>query len=153
MPKVQKTRKDRTARVLYYLDIGKGVFKMHSNGVFCSTCCLVLTPTSKYSLESHLTTAKHKENASRNLPQLQLHEVQPDKINEFEEEVVKTFLAADIPLHKLQNPYIQSLFVKYANKKLPSVTQARTKYINKLYNERIQEIASSLAGKKLWVGD
>lgn len=152
MPKAPKSKKERTARVLYHLDIGNGAFRMHPDGAFCRVCTEVLTSTRKSSLKLHLATSKHRENSKRSLTQSQLSEVVlKETIDEFEEDVVKTFMIADIPLHKLNNAYVQSLFEKYAKKKLPSVFSARTKYVNKIYTERIKEISANLVGKKLWV--
>ena len=49
--------------------------------------------------------------------------LQLDQVN-FEEQIVSSFLVADIPLHKLNHPYLKSLFA-IMGKVLPSVTAAR----------------------------
>ena len=49
--------------------------------------------------------------------------IQLDRAN-FKKKVVSSFLAADIPLHKLNHPAVKSLFVAM-EKSLPSETAAR----------------------------
>lgn len=147
-----KAKRERTSRVLHYLNVGKGVFQIHPDGARCNACNVVLRSTSTDALERHLVTPKHKDSARRYIPQPTLQEMQMNQnLTEFEEDIVKTFLIADIPLHKLDNQYIKSLFEKYTTKKLPSVYKARTKYVPKLYADSFSEISAHLRHKKLWV--
>lgn len=151
MPKVNK---NRISRVLHYFPGDKAAFKMHPEGVFCQICGIVLTTTTKFSLETHANTAKHRNNSQRSLVQTQISpdsNIIPKSVIDFEEDLIKTFLAADIPLHKLGNAHLQNLFETYAGKKLPSVYKARTNYVPKLYTESIAKLSQKLNGKKLWV--
>ena len=65
--------------------------------------------------------------------------LQLDQVN-FKEQVVSSFLAADIPLHKLNHPSLKSLFATMG-KVLPSETAARA-CVAKLASqkEQIQEL-------------
>lgn len=130
------------------------VYKMHMEGAYCKVCGVVLKCATKYSLELHANTPKHRSNAFRSLTQTRLNdnsELLPKSVIDFEEDLVKTFLAADIPLHKLQNSHLQKLFETYAGKKVPSVYKARTTYVNKFFTERIGQLSDKLNRKKLWV--
>lgn len=151
MPKVNKKR---ISRVLLHFPQDNTAFKMHPEGVFCEICGIVLTTTTKFSLETHANTAKHRNNSQRSLVQTQINpdsNIIPKSVIDFEEDLIKTFLAADIPLHKLGNAHLQNLFETYAGKKLPSVYKARTNYVPKLYTESIAKLSQKLNGKKLWV--
>ena len=63
-----------------------------------------------------------------------------DQVN-FKEQVVSSFLAANIPLHKLNHPSLKSLFARMA-KVLPSETAARGCVAKSAYQreEQIQEL-------------
>lgn len=149
-----KTKKQRTSRVLLGLNVGNGIFKMHAEGARCSVCNIVLRSATKYSLEQHLSTPKHKVNANRHMPQQILDEYHSTlNMTEFEEDIVKTFITADIPLHKLNSKYLQSLFEKYTKQKLPSSFKAHTKYLPKIYSDKIDEIAVHFHRKKIWVSN
>ena len=69
--------------------------------------------------------------------------LQPDQVN-FKEQVVSSFLTACIPLHKLNHPFLKSLFATMG-KVLPSETAARA-CVAKLASqnkEQIQELRTS----------
>ena len=74
-----------------------------------------------------------------------------DQVN-FKEQVVSSFLAADIPLHKLNHPYLKSLFARM-RKVLPSETAARA-CVAKLASQKEEQIQELLRDKKffgLWM--
>lgn len=149
-----KTKKERVSRVLCHLKPDDRVFRLHAEGAYCQICGDVLKCATKNALEVHANTPKHRNNARRSLRQPQITEsteLVPKSVIEFEEDLVKAFLAADIPLHKLGNSHIQSLFETHAGKKLPSIYKARSTYVPKLYNERVNKLSERLSGKKLWV--
>ena len=76
--------------------------------------------------------------------------LQLDQIN-FKEQVVSSFLAADIPLHKLNHPSLKSLF-DTMGKVLPLETAARA-CVAKLASqkEQIQELLRDKKFFKLWM--
>ena len=65
----------------------------------------------------------------------------------FNEQVVSSFLAADIPLHKLNHPSLKSLFARMG-KVLPSETAART-CVAKLTSPKEKQIQELLRDKKI----
>ena len=93
----------------------------------------------KFFVESHQKSKQHQgklETKSRSQSkQTFLHF---DQVN-FKEQVVSSFLAADIPLHKLNHPSLKSLFARMG-KVLPSETVARVVKLASQKKEQIQEL-------------
>ena len=67
----------------------------------------------------------------------------------FKEPVVSSFLAADIPLYKLNHPSLKSLFATMG-KVLPSETAART-CVAKLASQKEEQTQELLRDKKMFV--
>ena len=77
--------------------------------------------------------------------------LQLDQVN-FKEQVVSSFLAADIPLHKLNHPSLKSLFATLG-KVLSSETAVRACVANlaSQKEEQIQELLRDKIFFKLWM--
>ena len=73
--------------------------------------------------------------------------LQLDQVN-FEGQVVSSFLAADIPLHKLNHPSLKSLFATI-RKVLPTETAARA-CVAKLASQKEEQIQELLRDKKIF---
>ena len=71
-----------------------------------------------------------------------------DQVN-FKEQVVSSFLAADIPLHKLNHPSLKSLFARMG-KVLPSETAARA-CVAELASQKEEQIQELLRDKKMFL--
>ena len=71
-----------------------------------------------------------------------------DQVN-FKEQVVSSFLAADIPLHKLNHSSLKSLFARMG-KVLPSETAARA-CVAKLASQKQEQIQELLRDKKFFL--
>ena len=71
-----------------------------------------------------------------------------DQVN-FKEQVVSSFLAADIPLHKLTHPFLKSVFARMG-KVLPSETAARA-CVAKLASQKEEQIQELLRDKKIFL--
>ena len=86
-------------------------------------CDILVKCDKKFFVKSHrkskLHQAKLVKTSSSQRRQTYIH---LDRAN-FKEKVVSSFLAADIPLHKLSHPALKSLFVTIGNS-LPSETEA-----------------------------
>ena len=100
-------------------------------------------------MESHRKTKQHQgkletKSKSQN-KQTFLHF---DQVN-FKEQVVSSFLAADIPLHKLNHPSLKSLFARMG-KVLPSETAARA-CVAKLASQKDEQIQELLRDKKIFL--
>ena len=97
----------------------------------CNLCDMLVKCDKKFFVESHRKSKQHQGNWRRraNLKVSEAHFYSKqtflhfDQVN-FKEQVVSSFLAADIPLHKLNHPSLKSLFARMG-KVLPSETAAR----------------------------
>ena len=70
-------------------------------------------------------------------------------LSKLQEQVVSSFLAADIPLHKLNHPSLKSLFARMG-KVLPSETAARA-CVAKLAPQKEEQIPELLHDKKIFL--
>ena len=88
-----------------------------------------------------------KENWRRRAnPEVSKPFLQLDQVN-FKEQVVSSFLAADIPLHKLNHPSLKSLCATMG-KVLPSETAPRV-CATKLASQKQEQIQQLLRDKKI----
>ena len=104
--------------------------------LICILCMSNVTCEKRQQVERYRATMKHisargaieDQNKKITLTQQLLPVVSKD----FMVELVKTFLAADIPLHKLRNPHVIQLF-ENLGEKMPSETVCRD-YVKTLAN-------------------
>ena len=100
-------------------------------------------------VESHRKSKQHQRKfETKSKSQSKQTVLPPDKVN-FKEQVVSSFLAADIPLHKLSNPFLKSLFATMG-KVLPSETAARA-CVAKLAFQKEEQIQELLCNKKIFL--
>ena len=117
----------------------------------CNLCDVLVKCNKKFFVESHQKSKQHQRKETESKSQskqifLQLHQVN------FKEQVVSSFLAADIPLHKLNHSSLKSLFATMG-KVLPSETAARA-CVAKLASQKEEQIQELLRDKKffkLWM--
>lgn len=146
-----KTKKDKVSRILNNISSSKNTFTAHAEGVFCNVCSTVLRSVTAWTLDVHMKTPKHIANASRKLSQSQIQTAVSEETSTFAHDLVEAFVIADIPLNKLNDPQLQWLFETYAKQMPPSVTNARTRHLTKIYEKLMSQIQLSLVGKRLWV--
>ena len=90
----------------------------------CNLCDVLVKCDKKFFVESHQKCKQHQRKLeTKSKSQSKQTFSQLDQVN-FKEQVVSSFLAADIPLHKLNHPSLKSLFA-IMGKVLPSETAAR----------------------------
>ena len=99
-------------------------------------------------MESHRKSKQHQRKfETKSKSQSKQTFLQLDQVN-FKEQVVSSFLAADIPLHKLNHPSLKSLFATMG-KLLPSETAARA-CVAKLASQK-EQIQELLRDKKIFL--
>lgn len=54
-------------------------------------------------------------------------------VNNFNDDLCKAFLAADVPFNKLENPILKNFLEQYCNRKVPNVATIRTRYVPRNY--------------------
>ena len=107
----------------------------------CNLCDVLVKCAKKCFMESHRKSKQHQGKLeTNNKSQGKQTYLRLDQIN-FKEKVVSSFLAADIPLHKLNHPSLKFLFATMGNV-LPSETAARGSVAKLAYKkeERIREL-------------
>ena len=99
-------------------------------------------------VESHRKSKQHQRKLeTKSKSQSKQTFLQLDQVN-FKEQVVSSFLAADIPLHKLNHPSLKSLFATMG-KVLPLETAARA-CVAKLASQKEEQIQELLRDKNFF---
>ena len=115
----------------------------------CNLCDVLVKCDKKFFVGSHRKRKQHQgklETKSKSQSkQTCLHF---DQVN-FKEQVVSSFLAANIPLHKLNHPSLKSMFARMG-KVLPSETAARA-CVAKLASQKEEQIQELLRDKKVFL--
>ena len=110
--------------------------------LYCTLCATIVVHDRKSTVDKHRRSAKHQKALSSTVQQRQ----QPiDSTNigwdNFVGKVTSAFLSADIPLYKLRNPEMQSLF-QFLGRKAPSESACRKRVddMGKCEVDRVCEI-------------
>ena len=102
----------------------------------------------KFFVESHRKKQHQRKLETKSKSQSKQTFLQLDQVN-FKEQVVSSFLAADISLYKLNHPSLKSLFATMG-KVLPSETAARA-CVAKLASQKEEQIQELLRDKKIFL--
>ena len=115
----------------------------------CNLCDVLVKCDKKFFVESYRKSKQHQRKLeTKNKFQSKQIFLQLDQVN-FKEQVVSSFLAADIPLHKLNHPSLKSPFATM-RKVLPSDTAARA-CVAKLASQKEEQIQELLRDKKIFL--
>ena len=138
MPKQVKSSTDKVRQICQeYLD----EFSATPAGDLRYNFCDVLVKSNKkLFVESHQKSNQHQRKLeTKSEFQSKQTFLQLDQVN-FKEQVVSSFLAADIPLHKLNHPFLKFLFAT-TRKALPSETASRARVAKLAFQkDQIQEL-------------
>ena len=114
----------------------------------CNRCDVLVKCDKKFFVESHRKSKQHQRKLeTKSKSQSKQTFLQLDQVN-FKKQVVSSFLAADIPLHKLNHPSLKSLFATMG-KVLPSETAARA-CVAKLASQKEQQIQELIRDKNIF---
>ena len=138
---LKKQAKSSTAKVMQIFQEYPDEFSANpARDLRCNLCDVLVKCDKKFFVESHRKSKQpQRKLETKSKSQSKQTFLQLDQVN-FKEQVVSSFLAADIPLHKLNHPSLKSLFATMG-KVLPSETAARAcvaKIASK--KEQIQEL-------------
>ncbi|KAL4113091.1 hypothetical protein QTP88_016779 [Uroleucon formosanum] len=154
MPKEKSTKAYRLRN--FVIEFGESVFSMDNLILFCKICNLKVASEKRFSIIQHLKTDKHirstarLENSKTNNVQ-QLVTNQKSKLSEFNSELCKTLLSANIPLYKLKNIHFKSFLEKYTQRDIPDESTLRKYYVNDCYDQTMDKIRVTVQDKKIWV--
>ena len=105
-------------------------------------CDVLVKCDKKFFVESHRKSKQHQRKfETKSKSQSRQTFLQLDQVH-FKEQVVSSFLAADIPLHKLNHPFLKSLFATMG-KVVPSETEPRA-CVAKLASRKEEQIQGLL---------
>ena len=114
----------------------------------CDLCDVLVKCDKKFFVKSHRKSKQHQRKLeTKSKFQSKQTFLQLDQVN-FKEQVVSSFLAADISLHKLNHPSLKSLFATIG-KELPSETAAQA-CVAKLASQKEKQIHELLRDKKFF---
>lgn len=124
---------------------------------YCSVCERTLA-AKKFAFQQHVQTERHKENLNlKKKRQLSLEEVfnknkkQKTRAEEIGGELVEAFLAANIPLSKVENPNLRGFLEKHIGIKIPVVSTLR-KQVSFCFDDVRAKIVAELQDKPFWLG-
>lgn len=152
MPKVPNKRRPTSVTISNLLlkrPAGESFFRRAGDQIFCSACLSMLAPR-KSILDSHLKTKIHIESSSRHLKQRQLQESM-EEMSTVGMQLVEAFLAANIPLNKLNNPYMKEFLNKYLPCSVASITTMRNVYIDRLYQKLFEARKERIRGNIIMI--
>ncbi|PSN52228.1 hypothetical protein C0J52_12758 [Blattella germanica] len=67
------------------------------------------------------------------------------------EKTIETFLAADIPLYKINNPTLKHVFAKYTRQHVSEESTLRKTYVGRCYNKVLSKLQIELADQFVWL--
>ena len=109
-------------------------------------------------MTQHVATAKHVKSASlkkssqRLLQDVCVQDAKSGPANsQFFHDISHAFVAADIPLHKLQHPILRETLEKYIKLPIPDESTLRKHYVPKLYSDTINRIREEIGDSNIWV--
>ena len=132
-------------------------YRSSTKQFWCKSCEKSVPAKQKSQLDQHKKSEKHQANSSlkRKLVQSTLEFKDPKKQCTKQEKVGQdlcdAFLAANIPLFKLEHPKLRAFLEDNIGLVMPSEPTLRLKHLPKSYETAIEMIRKDLDGKKLWM--
>lgn len=158
MPKNKEKHSEFISRMV---EIYPKVFRADRSILYCVLCNCVVQAKTKHSVQQHVDTKKHKEaeerkvNSACSLTQTLIsvaNQSKPGpKISEFNADLCKTLLEANIPLYKVNHPSMKKFIEKHTSNSAPDESTLRRKYVPMLYDEMIEKLRAKANGKHIWV--
>ena len=116
-----------------------------NNILYCNICSTKVQHLKKWAVDSHRKSEKHIIPTKHSRMKSLFTDSKPNETDR----LVKAFMAADIPLKKLQNEKLVDLF-DYMNFKLPSESNAR-RHVNSIALKEHIQLQSKLMNKKVFL--
>lgn len=120
-----------------------------SSELHCKLCGTIVKHDRRSNVLKHRDSSKHKTAKSLKVPQQVLISTFNEPQEDFTTKVTSAFLAADIPLYKLNNPSIKRLF-EHMRHRPPSVFSCRAR-VSSLAEKEFERICDLLSGKQVFI--
>ncbi|KAJ4451349.1 hypothetical protein ANN_02811 [Periplaneta americana] len=143
MPKVRHSVNLKSKLTSYISEFKEDGLSTDNKILFCNLCQCAVSSTQKFLVQQHITTSKHQANKQLNSKQRQLFLTQPTTSNvrsEFNIDLCRSLISADIPLYKLKNKVFREFLEKYTQHTIPDESTLRKTYAPSIYDETIQKI-------------
>lgn len=129
------------------------ILKMDSSVLLCVLCNCTINGNKVYNVHQHFKTSKHNQAMEKNssAPKQSFLKNFTSDLNTYHLDLCRTFLNANIPLHKISDPGVRSFLEKYHKNSLPSESTLRTKYVPTIYESYLKELQAKAQSKKIWV--
>lgn len=128
--------------------------------VFCKPCSKVVSCSKKFQIDQHIKTPSHiaKVNKMKSGPiqstlkqSFEAFKNENHSQSEFNEDLCKTFLAANIPLNKLTNPQVKTFLQKYSKFNPPDESTLRKNVVGKVFATVLDEIKHEIGGNSMYI--
>ncbi|KAJ4449439.1 hypothetical protein ANN_00838 [Periplaneta americana] len=154
MPKVRHSVNLKSKLTSYISEFKEDGLSTDNKILFCNLCQCAVSSTQKFLVQQHITTSKHQANKQLNSKQRQLFLTQPTTSNvrsEFNIDLCRSLISADIPLYKLKNKVFREFLEKYTQHTIPDESTLRKTYAPSIYDETIQKIRDEIKDSSIWV--
>lgn len=135
-----------------------GVFRKDNSILFCNFCEKVVEAKKISQVTQHIGGKTHEKaakwknaNPSSKKTQSLITDKTGPRLSEFNADLCRTFLEANIPLYRVNHPSIIEFIKKYTNRDAPDESTLRRNYLPNLYDEAIEKLRAKAAGKHIWV--
>ena len=142
----------------YVKKFGSGVFSSDGRVLLCRICEKEVKGSRKSQVTQHLNGALHKaklqkksRKGSSTIVQLESSLKASGKQSQYNIALSKAFIAADIPLHKLENAHLKEFLEVWTKQITPSPVTLRLNYIKLLYANQVDHIRGAIGGKPIWI--
>lgn len=149
MPKQQNPARLRNLVKKYGPD-----FSVNGNLIYCNRCSVSfkILRGKEFYMAQHVNSIIHK--AALKCPERQppLNNITnlTDDNPKFYEDITRGFIAANIPLSKLNNPTLRDIFKKYFNRNIPDESTLRKNYMSNLFEKCLNQIRMELQEEYIW---
>lgn len=153
MPKPKETIREFCNRIVREYP---GVFRTDDSILFCEFCEVPLKGHKTSNVKQHIETDKHKnavetkKNSAAFKQTLMPDHQRPRQMNQFNMDLCKTFLEANIPLKKTGHPSLVRFMENYTGKSMPNESTLRKTYVPLLYDECMEKMQAKAKDKYIW---
>ncbi|KAE9536601.1 hypothetical protein AGLY_007003 [Aphis glycines] len=151
-----KIKQSTSARLSNYVsEFGSEILSTDGYVLFCKVCELKINFEKKFNVSQHIRTEKHIKSVKRQKDQVQrklqqLLTNQPTK-SEFNKDLCKAMVAANILFNKLSNATFRSFLEKYTGKSIPFEATLQKRYIDDIYNQLMDKMRIEIGKNQIWV--
>lgn len=136
------------------------IFRADKSILYCVFCDCVVPAKKIFLVKQHIDSVKHKSAEERkkqssepvlNQTLIQTYQSNGPKLSEFNMDLCKTLLEANIPLNKVNHTSMVRFIEKYTSHSAPDESTLRRNYVVHLYKNMMERLRSQAAGKRIWV--